>query len=291
MPAFASFTTFLAACLLAAAGVYYPVYLGITALAEVPPHKILSRLGMLIAAATLVFLLRRLDLSDRASLGYGLARPQFVRRLLTGWFWGVITMAIPFAAMVVLDVRELQPDSTAWSGLGKAAAGGLFGGLVVGFIEETFFRGALYSGMRRHAGLVTTALASSLLFAALHFIRPEAFAPGEIIGWGSGFTLLFGAFDAFAGLDIWDSFAALVAVGFLLTLVRAWDGSIALAIGLHAGWVLVIKIGKTLTRGVDDSPLAFLTGTYDHVIGWLVTAWLVLLIAFIWRTVAKREQA
>jgi len=290
MPVFLAFTAFLAASLILAAALYYPVFLGISSLAEVPAHKILTRVGMLIAAGFLIYLLRHFALANRSALGYGLARPRFVRRLLTGWIWGIATMAIPFLLLLALGVRELQPDPVDTARITKALVGGLLGGLAVGFIEETFFRGALYSGMRRRTGLWQTALFSALLFAALHFIRPQPFPPGEVIGWTSGFSLLAGAFDAYSGVAMWDSFVALVTVGILLTLVRALDGSIALAVGLHAGWVLVIKLGKTMTVGVKDSPLAYLTGTYDHVIGWLVTGWLVLLIAAIWRPVMAKER-
>ena len=69
--------------------------------------------------------------------------------------------------------------------------------------------------------------------------------------------------------------------------MRAWRGNIALAIGVHAGWVLVIKVGKTLTHKDETAPLAFLSGSYDGVIGWLVTAYLALLILAVWRPAVR----
>jgi hypothetical protein len=69
----------------------------------------------------------------------------------------------------------------------------------------------------------------------------------------------------------------LFAVGMFLSLVRERNGNIALALGLHAGWVMVIKVGQYLTALHPDAPLAQLVGSYDGIIGWLAAAWISLL--------------
>ena len=83
-------------------------------------------------------------------------------------------------------------------------------------------------------------------------------------------------------LPVLDSFVTLVIVGLLLALVRRRTGAIAAGVGLHMGWVLVIKTTITTTRVNDDAPTAFLVGSYDGYTGWLVAGWAAILIAIAW---------
>jgi membrane protease YdiL (CAAX protease family) len=80
-----------------------------------------------------------------------------------------------------------------------------------------------------------------------------------------------------------DSFVALVMVGVFLALVRERTGHIGWGIGLHAGWVFVIQVTRRVTEEDPQAPLAFLTGDYDGVIGWLGAAWISLLAVLYWR--------
>lgn len=284
-----AFLVFLAAALVAAAALFYPVWAGVSALSDLPAHKLLPRLAKLLAVIALVTFLKRLDLWDRRSLGYGVARVRFLKALAAGWLAGMLTMLVPLVLLILLGVRELDLSGVTAAGLAQTAAKALLAGLAVGLIEETFFRGALYAGLRRYARLYGTAVLSALLYAALHFIRPQELAPDTAVAWTTGFSLLFGAFHQFGTSAIWDSFAALTAAGTLLALLRAWHGSIALAIGVHAGWVAMIKIAKKTTDGVDGAPLAFLTGNYDHIIGWLAAVWLLVLIFLVARPAHARD--
>ena len=291
MRVYLAFIAFLAAALVAAAVLFYPAWATVSALTDLPAHKVLPRLGKLLAAVALVAFLKKLDLWDRRALGFGVARARFLRALAGGWLAGVAMMLVPLALLVLLGVREPDLAGLTAQGLARIAAKALLAGLAVGFIEETFFRGALYAGLRRGGGLFAAAVLSALLYAALHFVRTQELAPQADIGWTTGFVLLSGAFHQVASLAIWVSFAALTAAGILLALLRAWHGSVALAIGVHAGWVTAIKLAKRTTRGVDDSPLAFLAGSYDHIIGWLAAAWLILLIALVARPAMVRDRS
>jgi peptidoglycan biosynthesis protein MviN/MurJ (putative lipid II flippase) len=154
----------------------------------------------------------------------------------------------------------------------------LVAGLAVGFIEETFFRGGLYGGMRRTTGLWAAALLSASYYAALHFIDPVAPRSDQPLDWSTGFEILGSSLANFADPSIADSLIALISAGVLLALMREYRGHIALAMGIHAGWVLVIKISKKLTRFNNEAEFSWLAGGYDQIIGWLATGWLWLLI-------------
>ena len=161
--------------------------------------------------------------------------------------------------------------------LALVGAGALLAGLAVGFIEETFFRGALYGGMRRapvDSGRPHCSARCCSRPCTSSDRRPSP--PDEAIGWRSGFSLLFGAFDAYAGPAMWDSFVALAAVRYPARpgarLARQHRRRRRRARRLGAGHQ---DRQEPDPQDVPDSPLAFLIGTYDHVVGWLVTGWLV----------------
>jgi len=99
----------------------------------------------------------------------------------------------------------------------------------------------------------------------------------------SGLRLLGDALDNFSNpLPVLDSFATLALVGLLLALVRRRTGAIAAGLGMHMGWVFVIKATIKLTRVNDDAPASILVGSYDGYTGWLVAGWAAVLIAVAW---------
>ena len=49
-------------------------------------------------------------------------------------------------------------------------------------------------------------------------------------------------------------------------------------IGIHAGWVLIVRLIKSLTRVNDESGLLMLIGNYDQVIGLISLIWLLPLV-------------
>ena len=71
-------------------------------------------------------------------------------------------------------------------------------------------------------------------------------------------------------------------VGLLLAFVRRRTGAIAAGLGLHIGWVFVIKATIATTRVNADAPASFLVGSFDGYTGWLVAAWAAVLIAVAW---------
>jgi len=163
-----------------------------------------------------------------------------------------------------------------------AIVGGLLTGLAVAIVEETFFRGLMYRAVDRESGFVTATWCTAVVYAAIHFFSP-ARIPADAVALGSGLRLLGGALEHFSNpLPVFDSFVTLVLVGLLLALVRRRTGAIAVGLGLHMGWVFVIKATIKLTRVNEDAPASFLVGGYDGYTGWLVAGWAAALIAVAW---------
>lgn len=288
MKSFLSFVALLAGSLIAAAAVTYPAWLLVGTISVEPVHRVMHRVAMLIALIGLVVLARRLGLSNRAAMGYGLPPKQFARQLAIGWLCGVGLMLPLTALLLGLDVRQLKPDFDGT--LLGLIAGGILAGLVIGFIEETFFRGVLFSALARSSSTAAAVIAPSLLYGALHFLGGKLSIPPEQVSWLDGFTVLSKLFERYTEpLAFVDSFVALVTLGVLLAMVRLRTGAIAATIGLHAAGVASIAILRELTVVNRSAEYAEIVGTYDGVIGWAALAWFALIIG-VYATMSRRRR-
>lgn len=278
MRAFLAFILLMAAALVAGALLAYPVYaLGQALEMDWPFHRVASRVAMLMLLVGFLLLVRRLRLADRASLGYGLARPMWLRNAGIALLIGAVSMLPVVAILLALGIRTPIPDIGAVT-VASALVSGLISGIVVAFVEETFLRGAMFTSIERESGATAAIGLTAFVYAALHFLN-RVKIPAEQVDAGSGFDLLAGTLDTLAHpAAIIDSFLALFAVGVLLALVRARTGGIAACVGLHAGWVWVIAVVRELTRRDPASEWAHLVGSYDGIVGYFVFGWTVLMV-------------
>lgn len=260
----------------------YPLWVALSAHFDLAFHRVGSRLGMLVLLVGFILVARRLGLADRASLGYGLARPRFLREVAIGFAFGVALMALVVGLMAALGLRELKPWVEWRFGLlAPILFGGILSGLAVALIEETFFRGAMHTAVARESGPVLAIASTALIYSAVHFLGRYRIAAEDVHA-GSGIELLAGSFANFAQpLAIADAFLCLAAVGVLLGLVRHATGNVAACIGLHAGWVTVIALTRKLSQPVRDQPLSYLLSDFDGMVGWLVLGWTALTGVFL----------
>jgi len=282
MRAFVAFIALMTVAVIGGALLAYPAYtLAHDLGADWPFHRVANRLAMLVLLIGLIVLLRRMQLTSKASLGYGLDRPRFIRVMLVSLGIGIVSMLPIIGMLLWLGIRN--PDaSLTLAQAATLALKGLIGGLVVAFIEETFLRGAMHTAIEREQGSRAAVLLTALVYASLHFLS-RVRIPHESVEWNSGWHLLGLTFSAFGDpAAIIDSFLALFAVGVLLGLVRVRFGHIAACIGLHAGWVWVITISRELTTRNPEAPLRALVGSYDGVVGYLVLGWTLVLLAIFW---------
>ncbi len=241
------------------------------------PQRVMGRLAQVFILLGVWPFLKRLQFADRDALGYSIPGPVFRRAVGLGWVEGVAILAVLALALVALEIRLPDPELELWPYLAKKALQALIGGLLIGVLEETFFRGALYTAIRRRDGVASAVVWTACLYMLVHFMKPSALPEGVPFDW-AGAWQMFGAvfIDVFQWKHL-SSMAALFMVGIFLALVRERTGHIAWGIGLHAGWVFVIQVTRRVTDGNPDAPLAFLVGSYDGIIGWLAAVWIGLL--------------
>jgi uncharacterized protein len=276
----ALFFLYLLACLILATLLTPPLMA--TGWIEIEPHRVMGRLAQVLILLGLWPFLRLQGLANREALGLGPGWPVVKRTIVDGWGLGVLILLVLAIALLELEIRLPDPTPESWTRIAARVVQALIGGLLIGLLEETFFRGALYSAIRRRDGVRSAMVWSAALYAVLHFMKPGAL-PESMAFDATGALWMFT--HVFIDLFQWqnlDSLVALFVVGLFLALVRERTGHIGWCIGLHAGWVLVIQVNRRLTDGNDDSPLSFLVGDYDGTIGWLAALWIGLLTALYW---------
>lgn len=240
-------------------------------------RTLISRGGQLLLLLGLYPLMHWLGLGWQQ---FGLRRT-FPGQWLTGFALGAIMLGLHVGLLIHLDVRELlwpRLSPLRWTlELGKAAAVGF----AVALLEESIFRGALVGVARKLAGPFHAVVISAFYYAGLHFIGTRWSTDPSLIGWDTGFRI---AQDGFSHLlqAPPDAFLGLFVAGLFLASLRVlMPGSLGFCMGIHAGWVFIIKLAKSLTQVNPQSPHFHLVGSYDHVVGYLSSAWLGVLLAII----------
>lgn len=244
-----------------------------------PYTKIVSRGALLLLILGIYPIARWIRLT-RCDFGFCGANKAFFYRCVVGLGFGALILGFVAVLLVVLEVRvvdweELASLSTVASSLSKA----LTVAIIVALLEEPLFRGLLLGGLLTRSSQAFAILTSACYYALLHFLHSElTFADSELT-WVSGYMVVLDAFSHLLDIRIIDSFLALFLAGIFLALVRLHlKCGLGYCIGLHAGWVFVIKTSKALTDRNPNSPWAILVSDYDGIIGYLSAGWLVLMI-------------
>jgi CAAX protease family protein len=286
-----AFAWFVGAILLAGllgALLAYPAYELTSTLASWAFHRVASRVAMLLLIAELVWVCRHLRLIRKRDFGYGLPWRQFLKVSL---MWGVIGMATAAVGGVFLLSTHLRVASPDFVPGALYAARifliGLGSGIAVALLEETVMRGAMHTAIEREAGAWTAALLTAPLFAIVHFFAKARIAPQDV-GWGSGFDLLARSFAPLSQPAlVFDSFLSWLIVGLILSLTRVLTGNIAVAIGLHAGWVIVLRMLQEATTGGAAPAYAFWVGRFDGLLGYWLLPWGMAIAAALWLSRAR----
>ena len=263
----------------------YPLYLAVSMLHVWPFHRYYSRLAMLVVAALLVWLFRHLQVRSKRDFGYGLERREFLRRSL---FWaaiGILTASLGAAFICGVGLRSLDAQFS-WTipSLARITLVAIFSGIAVALFEETLARGAMHTAIERESGPWAAALITATLFATLHFFAKASIPPDQL-AWRSGFDLLALSFAPLGHPSmVFDSLLSYLAIGLVLSLTRVLSGNIAAAVGLHAGWVIVLRIMQQSTVHSASRDYSVWLGTFDGLVGLWMLPWAAAIGLALWIT-------
>jgi membrane protease YdiL (CAAX protease family) len=278
--AFAWFVGTLVAAGLFAALIAYPVYEVTAQIAPWPFHRVASRIAMLAAVGGLIWLCKRQGLATRGALGYGLPWRRFLKVALIAGLAGMVTAAA--GAVLLLTMHWRVPDGS--HSLARLLWIGLSSGIAVALIEETVMRGAMHSAIERESGPWAAVLLTAPLFAVLHFFA-KARIPADQLHWGSGLDLIARSFAPLGTPSlVLDSFMAWLGVSLALSLTRVLTGNIAAAIGLHAGWVVILRMLQEATAPGPAAAASPWLGKFDALLGYWVLPWSAAIALVLWAT-------
>ena len=168
--------------------------------------------------------------------------------------------------------------------IGKAAATGI----VVAYIEETFFRGVVFRSLAR-VSLWGSFVVTNLFYAAVHFFRSGNVLVAKTPGIIDSFRVMGGYFSSFSNdAHIWPAFVGLFLFGCVLTAAYLRSKTLLMPIGIHAGAVFIIKTNSAWSAFHEaTNPLVFGSKwVYDGIIGWGV---LLLMFICVLVVIKKKE--
>lgn len=172
------------------------------------------------------------------------------------WQHGLLGLMVAGGSLLSLGMWYVSQD---WYAMKESTSpwpqillGALGTGLAVGLLEEIVFRGAFTALVAKFCKPLTTLVVVAVIFALLHFLQAPRSLEIDPVRWSSGFALIGEVFAHFFR-QLSDpaffvaEFLVLLAIGLVLGYTRWRTGSLWLGIGLHAGWVMGVKILSSLT--------------------------------------------
>jgi uncharacterized protein len=222
----------------------------------------------------------------KLDLGLPETNRELLRQIATGLAIGTGMLAVHVALLLLLDVRDINPARfPSWRVL-KTAGNALLVALLIAIIEESVFRGFLLGALMKKTSRIIAVLISSLYFTSLHFLSTDWRPTPTDIRWDTGLFMI-----RRAALHLTeahpDALLALFTCAVFLALVklRTPRRSLGYCIGIHAGWVFVMKTFKSITVPRGHSDWSVWVSNFDGIIGYLSTAWLgaVVLLMILWR--------
>lgn len=205
-----------------------------------PFGRIFDRIFMVLSIGS--FLLLRKFIRFGSLRDLGLPRSADVKaKLATGALLAIGSTVLLVGAMTAAGVftpyfRLPLPIALA------RLSGALFAAVCAGTVEEIFFRGILFGGLRESLGRFGGYFVASFVFAAIHFIRPASEAVLARADGLAGVRHLANSFHLF--LDPTAIASGLTGL-FLIALVLCYaferTGTLYLSIGLHIGWIFALK--------------------------------------------------
>jgi len=276
-------------CALVSAALAYPLHWVLSGVLDFQTQ--VFKCAEILMMAGLFPLGRRLGMG-KSDIGLAIPKSLFLRQFARGFGYGALMLALHVLVVLLLQARVLDHDKLQVARIISLSLKGILIGLAVASIEEPVFRGFLLGSLVRKTSRVNAVLISAFYFAGLHFLTTDLRPEADEVRWDTGFVLVADAFHNLGTMRL-DAFVALLAAGGFLACVRLLfpASGLGYCIGLHAGWVFIIKAAKPLTQFNFYSPWYYLVSLFDGTIGYLSAGWTTLLIVVLAVKIARHSKA
>ena len=206
------------------------------------------------------------------------------KHLQMGFFLSTGIFILYTAFLFITGAKILQVDAKSPGDLFFQLFKFLLIAGLVGCIEEIFFRGFIFQSFLQDMHAVSAVCASSLFYSLLHFFKAKLLVfPGfqPLVG----FMVIYQSFSNMIVnfTAIMPTMIGLFLVGVVLSYACLRTNSLYFAIGLHAGWVFLIKTNILVFDhvGTNSRWLYGDSKVVTGILGWgllIVTLFLVRLV-------------
>jgi len=219
-----------------------------------PLHKIMSRAILVVTFFMFYHYREHLGIENIKSLGLGFDKKWRIL-FVTGIFTATISIGAVLGLMVYGKVRFFVQDIT-FPGIAEHIAEYLLAGIAVGVIEECFFRGFVLQSLLKDSSVYFSVFLTSILYALIHYFRIFKSVRVDVLDLETSTRVSSLFFKSFSENlpNVWPSVIGLFLLGILLSVAYLRTGSLALSIGLHAGFVLGVKTISCVTDVTPPEP-------------------------------------
>src|SRR5713226_2147819 len=239
---------------------------------QYPFSRIFGRFFMISGIGLFIVFRRFLKLGSLNELG--LKPLTHARRDIS--LGALLSLASMAALIVVMSLAEIFTPffRLSLSASLSRCASALLAAVIASVIEEVFFRGIFFKGLRDDLGRFRGYLWAGLLFAAVHFVRPANDAILTEADWWVGFRHLAGSFHPFLNPGaLLPGLIGLFVIGLVLCYAFERTGTLYLSIGLHAGWIFGLKTVRVF-GDYARTDLGWIFGSADPKIVSGVATWI-----------------
>jgi membrane protease YdiL (CAAX protease family) len=240
-------------------------------------NKAIKYGAILMCAVFIVPAMKVRDLYDRRLVGFTERKIKFIQNILKGFVLSCC-LSIPLLSLFLyLNIKEIDFKIVLDQSFLYIILFTVFISLLISLIEESFFRGIMIPKKNNLALSFNVIILSSLIYSLFHFIKIPLIIDSNLI-WNTGIIELLVAFSNFFKTISIDAAITLLMFGILLGIIRVKNNTISYGIGIHAGFIFIIKTFKANSSVNYDSSNNFLISAYDNFTGHLATSWIIILI-------------
>jgi uncharacterized protein len=233
-------------------------------------ERIFNRIVMILSLVAVACFVR---LKKETLISYGLVwKPQSPWFFGKGFMVGVFVLGVVGVLRVLFGQAVFAPDSLSWGGWIAKFFLALGTGLLIGIVEEFFFRGFVFRslmGLLRNRVFLSVMITTSF-YAIIHFIGMKKIFVDSSPNFIDGLRLVGAPFLSLAQWPrFWPEAAGLFLFGLALNGAAYRTGSLYPSIGFHAGCVFFVRLDDSLLQFHTDRTLFWGSKVlYDGFVGW-----------------------
>jgi hypothetical protein len=241
-------------------------------------NKAIKYGAILLCAIFIIPTIKTKNIYNKKLLGYLEPRNKFLLNVSKGFFLSLLLSSPLLFIFVNFDIININFNFILFDQFVLyTILLTLFISLIISTIEESFFRGIMIQNNSNNIVTFIIIILSSIVYSLFHFIKIPLIVDDNIF-WSTGINELLNVFINFHNIVSLDAAITLLVFGILLGVIRNNYKTISYGIGIHAGFIFVIKIFRQNSSVNFDSYYNYLISGYDHFTGHLSTAWITIIL-------------